>query len=421
MTSSLKNQRELQIQAQQILSALRGIQVPVKGLNDFTVGDKFRENLFKRSSDIENLLNNENQFLESIIIGGFGSGKTHFLNYLDWILQRDTNDNCVISRVDLSKLREPHELQFHIIKGMRPLHGGTYKDVLMKAYQNMRNHYVKKYLKITESDIQKIYGSILFSILGQVPYDTGWIRGDLSELIGKKGKLEKILQKISGKTLQKLFNEDRKRSDREHVDFVDTYINLIENPNAPISRFEEPARNLSYAGNLTDVIFKVLKFSGVKTIIIMIDELESLSRLDSDLKKALVSIRDFRDTFSKVHDEFGYPPIACFFTSTDKFFNEKIANYEPALYSRWELLNHNVILEPMSCSDVDNLIFRLKDLYYLAGYDLRAVKNNSEKKSHEVIEMRDRIFQENSIDNKPISSRKMLKIIIKEIEKTWLN
>ena len=261
----------LQEEARRILAMLKGVQVPEKGLNHFTVGDHFRENLLKLKKDILALSSQQN-LLERIVLGGFGTGKTHFLSYLDYLLKRDASSDCVISRVDLSALRGPHDLQYLIVHGMQSAESGNYARVLLQAYNRMRDNYMSQYRSLSKQNFERLYGSILFAVLGQV--SKGWVRQEILEVLGITDPFEKLMKYFAGNTLQAIFEQDRQRADADHVKFVDSYFKLIRNPNAPITAFEEPARKLSYQGVLTDIVFKVLAFSGFKMVVILVDELE---------------------------------------------------------------------------------------------------------------------------------------------------
>ncbi|MFN8411619.1 MAG: hypothetical protein U0Z26_04455 [Anaerolineales bacterium] len=88
--------------------------------------------------------------------------------------------------------------------------------------------------------------------------------------------MDKLINYVSGKTIQGLFDLARTNASADHVSFVDNYLQMIRSPNTPISAFEEPARNLLIARHLTDAIFKVLYVSGIKLVVLLVDELESL-------------------------------------------------------------------------------------------------------------------------------------------------
>lgn len=100
----------LEQEARQVINMLENANVPPDGLNNFTVGDSFRNSLLHLKHDIISLAS-DTRLLESTVVGGFGTGKTHFLSYLHWHLEKDVPKDCVISRVDMSKLRDPHDLQ----------------------------------------------------------------------------------------------------------------------------------------------------------------------------------------------------------------------------------------------------------------------------------------------------------------------
>ncbi len=416
MSGKVDHMIGIQEEAREILHKLKSRNVPPSGLNYFTVGDSFRSHLFSLKDEILDLLT-EPSSLEKTIIGGFGAGKTHFLSYLDWLLQKDAPSECVISRVDMSDLRDINEFEFLVVEGLRPAKAeGNYADVLRQAYFRIRDSYMAKYHNVSQKDIELFYGTIVFSILGHV--SRGWINREMLELLQINDPLERLINWVSGKTIQSLFEKARSNANRDHVSFVDNYLEMIRSPATPISAFEQPARELSRKGRLTDVVFKVLALSGIKLIVILVDELESLSRFDtSDKRKILVSIRDFRDTFSNIGARPGYPSVALITASTGAFF-DSIRVEEPALYSRWE--DRIIPLEFMAMADVDNLIFKLRELYYLAGYTLRPVQHYGD--IHDVIRLREEIFQyfRGEGANRGMTTRRLLSLLIDKINERWV-
>ena len=404
----------IQDEAREILAKLESRNVPPSGLNYFTVGDSFRSGLFSVKEDVLALLN-EPSSLERVIIGGFGAGKTHFLSYLEWLLQKDAPQECVISRVDMSDIRDINEFEFLVVQGLRPVNGeGNYVDVLRQAYQRIRDSYMKRYHNVSQKDIELFYGTIIFSVLGHA--SQGWVNKEMLQLLKVNDPIDKFINYISGKTIQNLFDKARVNANSEHVNFVDSYLQMIRSPNTPISAFEEPARGLSCRGRLTDVVFKVLHLSGIKLIVLLVDELESLSRFETfDVRKILVSIRDFRDTLGRIGANPGYPSVAFLTASTGAFF-EKIYEEEPALYSRWE--DRIIPLEFMSIADVDNLIFKLRELYYLAGYTLLPVQRYED--THDVIRLREDVFEYFSRTSKSMTTRRLISLLIEKVAERWV-
>ena len=408
----------IQDEARKILDKLENRNVPPTGLNYFTVGDSFRSNLFSLKEEILEL-HLAPKSLEKTVIGGFGSGKTHFLTYLNWLLQKDAPKESVISRVDLSDLREINEFEFLVVQGLRPSKGeGNYADVLRQAYQRIRDSYMAKYHNVSKNDIELFYGTIIFSVLGHA--SQGWVNRDMLDLLGVNDPIDKLLNFISGKTMQSLFEKAQNNANKEHVEFVNKYLSMIRSPDTPISAFEEPARELAHRGRLTDVIFKILSLSGIELIVLLVDELESLSRYDTyDMRKILVSVRDFRDTFRHIGTNPGYPSIAFVTSSTGAFF-DKIYEEEPALHSRWE--DRIIPLEFMSSADIDNLIFKLRELYYLAGYQLSSVASHNDSISHGVIELREKMLGDfHASETKEMTTRRLLSHLLKDIRTKWVN
>src|SRR3954463_7153097 len=103
MRSSI-DQETLRDQAENILTLLTNRFTSSGGLEYFTVGDQFGDKLLEIESEILTLPSRPRP-LEWRVIGDFGSGKTHFLTFLHWLLQRDAPKSCIISRADITDLR----------------------------------------------------------------------------------------------------------------------------------------------------------------------------------------------------------------------------------------------------------------------------------------------------------------------------
>ena len=415
MTSWSVNE-SLQAEAQQIINKLENTNVPPEGLNYFTVGDSFRDSLLNLKNQVLSLPKSQ-KALEKIIVGGFGSGKTHFLSYLRWHLERDLLDECIISQVDMSKLRSTSDFQLHIIQGMKPIRGdGNYATVLRQAYQRLQSYYIAKYSGVSPKDVEYLYGVILYSILGQL--SQGWVSRDLLEILGASNPIDKLLNFLSGRTMQSLFEQAQRQANQEHTEFVHRYLDIIRHPNQPISAFEIPARQLSHKGELTDVIFKTLSLTGANLVVILVDELESLNRFDETIRsQILVDIRDFRDSFANVGINLGYPPIAFVCASTANFY-DNLNREEPALASRWE--EKDVFLELLSPADIDNLIFKLRELYFFAGYDLKPLNWSPDDTEHDVIRMRKRILEESEKLGLSLTTRRVIRKLLDEISRTMI-
>lgn len=403
--------------ARSILQMLKTRHVPESiELDYFTTGDRFRQNMLKLQSDILDLLQNPNT-LERRILGGFGAGKTHALSYLEWLLQCNAPPTCVVSRIDLSRLQHPSDLQYLIVQEMRTTQGGNYAQVLRNAYLQIQEKYLAQYQGVGKRDIERLYGSALFSILGVAT--GGVVNREVLEALEATKPLDRFVQFLSGRDLQARFDRARTQADAVHIGFVEAYLELIRHPEVPITAFENPARHLATQSKLTDVVFKVLAWTGCKLIVVLVDELETLSRDPVTLAQTLVAFRDFRDTLGDSSRR-KYPAVALICASTDSFFDDVLRNADPALYSRWKDEDEKIQLTPLSASDIDALIFKLRDLYYLAGDLLEPVEALDESSEHQVIQLRKRILDEYATQQTPLTSRELMVRLIKEIERTWL-
>lgn len=408
----------LQTEAQKIILTLQETNVPHHGLNYFTVGDSFRYDLLRLKSDILKLSNsNTRQLLEKIVIGDFGTGKTHFLNYLQWLLEKELMTQCVISKVDLSYLNSPDKLQLMIIKGMKMTGDkGDYGKVLHMAYDSIQKQLIHKRLSdgkiLDEQERQKFYATILYYLLGKVT--GGWVTEGIVKLLGQPNWIDSLSRQLSKRNLDQTYQEAKSRSSDQDNQFIETYLQIIQDPQAPKTHFETHATELSKTGKLTDLIFKVLKFSQTKMLVILIDELEAIKgKGDEFLTQLLVNIRALRDTLSYPD----FPSITIIFASTGQMFFEEILKKEPALHSRWK--GKEIILERFSEADIDNLIFKLRELYYLAGYPLKSIERANNMRDHGVVELRKQILKDYENEPTGLSSRELIGRLLNDIETIW--
>lgn len=417
MVTTHASHRISQQKARSILQTLKGRNVPeATELDYFTVGDHFRQVMLNLELEMLGLLSSP-RAIERRIIGGFGTGKTHVLSYIDWMLQCNSPADSVISRIDLSKLERPSDLELLIVREMRPVEGGNYVQLLREAYFRIQNRYMAEYRGVTQKDIEYFFGTVLFGMLGAAT--GGVISPGLLNLLNTSSPIERFKQFWAGNTIQEIFNRDRIRVGDVYGRFVDDYLQLIRNPNAPPGVFETTARELSAQSKLADLILRVLAFAGIKMVVVLADELESLKRFDEPtMQQSLVAIRVFRDSFDSANRG-EYPSIAFICASTLEFAGEQLRKSEPALHSRWDFRDDVIDLRPLTEADLDALIFRLRDLFYLAGKDLRAV-DGSPSGDHEVIMMRKEIMEEYAAASETLTSRTLIPRVIKAIENTWL-
>jgi len=420
--SSLE-QNNLQAKIRKLLNDLESVNTPSDDFEYLTVGDNFRSELLSLKQEILALAL-ERKKLEKIVKGGFGSGKTHFLSNLNWLLERDGDSKLIISRIDLSKLRSPDEFEFSIIREMKQIKGGNYVEVLRVAYENIKKEYVESHSNVTSKQVEDFFATILFLLLGKATANAtnGFIDSEVLSALGAKNSVERLANLLTGHALNKLFAQTRSQARREDVEFVDRFIQIIKHPKLPIATaFEVPARTLSRERQLTDVIFKALNFSGIQTIVILVDELETLKRFSEvNLRETLVTIRDFRDSFEAVGKTPGYPSIAFICASTESFFDETLRVEDPALHDRWCWEQKEVLLEPFSPADIDNLIFKVRELFYLAGYQLHPIKSSLEMSEHEIIQLRQRMLEKYKDNRSELTTRRLVGNLIQEIKKIWI-
>lgn len=303
------------------------------------------------------------------------------------------------------------------MEGLQPLTGsGTYADVLRMAYDKVIEQYVASYSGASRQDMENMYGVILYSILGKLSADI--ISPDLLEVLNLSGPIDRFIKSLAGKRIYDQFATIQRQASGNHKKFVRSYLNMIRHPNQPISAFEEPAKKLSREGDLTDVIFKVLRLAGFKLVVILVDELETIHSFnESPRRQILVDIRDFRDSLANIGAQ-RYPSVAFVCASTREFYENGLIRDAPALYSRWE--GNETYLKRLSSSDIDNLIFKLRELFYLAGYNLRPIQEPSSGDEHEVIQLRNQVLADLTSSANPFTTRKLVRTLLRKIRRTWV-
>lgn len=408
--------------ARKILDTIGSILVGTSsGLGLYTCGDAFRRSILETKKDIYDIYDYP-KFKEKIVLGDFGSGKSHFLECLYYFLKEDLSEKkhmreVVISRVDLTSLNTPEELELKIVEGMEFPDGQGVQVILKEAYLRITGQSQKKAGIIKSKKAKQAYINLLLGLLGYAA--TGFSTVGLEGLVLNSNFINSALNLSKNLINRSKQPKDIQLSDAQSKDkqFIEAYLKIISNSNYSYAGFREAAFQLSRESRLIDLILKILKLAEVKMIVILMDELESLNRKDDNfLRSCLESIRGFRDDFNKVLSEKEhYPPAAFIATSTDLFFHEELRLNSTALHSRWRKIPH-VILEPMSDSDIDNLIFDLRKLYFFAGYNLKSLKGY--QNGNEVMQLRENV--KDRIANTSQTTRGILVEIKREIEKHWL-
>ncbi|NEP23862.1 BREX system ATP-binding domain-containing protein [Moorena sp. SIO3I6] len=417
----------LQEEAKQILSMLENINTPLGGLDYFTVGDHFRSSILKLKKEILKT-SSQPKPLEKLVIGDYGAGKTHFISYLHWLLLRDAPPGSIVSRVDLSRILDKHEFEFRVIQGMKLVDQSNghreivnhYPEVLRSAYESVRDRFMTQDGKSRE-EIEKFYANLILLLLGAVGSPVSL--KDLLEVFRDRPFFKQLLREFSGQTQQALYERAIQESSQEDTKFVQNYLKIIKKPEVAVTDFEPSAKQLSKEGKLTDVIFRILKYSGINLVVVLVDELESLVRkLGRDqAMTCLETIRNFHSSLNRIGAENGYPSMAFVVTCTPNFFDE-LQTLNTPLYQRWlnRTGNKHIVLQSFSFADIDNLIFKLRELFYLAGYHLRPAQCASSGFKHEVIELRQQWLDYQQNQSKPQTTRDLMIFLIDKIRKTWI-
>jgi hypothetical protein len=188
---------------------------------------------------------------------------------------------------------------------------------------------------------------------------------------------------------------------------VDAFSRLAQNTRQN-SHFEELAKALSDEGILVEVIFKILKQAGYKTVVILTDELEALKQeFNEDVARVLTPLRELHDDLDRSGGE--YPAVALIAGATREFINDTLRTEEPALYSRW--INNVRELPPLTDADIDDLILKLNHFFIIAGRPVDMLSRD------QIIAIRDQINNE-FIENEQLkSARAVIGRIIEMIEK----
>ena len=396
-----------------------------ESLHTYTCGDLFLKNLVHLKNELYEL-HQSPKFVESIVLGGFGGGKTHFLESIMHTLRYDLSekpyvDDCVICRIDITDIDQPEDFEFNIVKHLQFPDGRGYEEILHECYKRISEKFKRLNPKlktpIVGDHVSKMaYVNLLLQILnassGITPYAAALDFIAKYNIVGNA--YTSIRKRFSKKPETSILEEAPKEQKR----FIEAYFKIIENPNHKSPLINSPSKELSRDSKLMDLILRILKLADVKMVVILFDELESLNRKDiAFLKNFLERIRGFRDSFNRVYDRReSYPSTGLVFFSTELFFKNEIQNYSRALYSRWEQVD-KIILGPLRDIDIDNLIFDLRKLYFWAGYDLKPITVDSSY--NEVVEMRDMLRSQ--LEGGIFSTREVVKTLKDIIEARWVN
>lgn len=429
-----------------LINILKTKVVPDELLESFTVGDFFRRSVHRLASEILTLRDKQGA-IERILAGGFGTGKTHFLNYLQHLIVNHAGEapDVLISRVDLGDLRNPNDLQYHVVVGLRRLTGERYGSIFDMAYGWLEQNYLELAeapsappqppksppeqskpasggfrlgniklpgkLKdlINEENLENLRKKA--AELGEKVKDTmGQVVKDVAERLDDTPMMKNLRQTTR-------YNQMMKRAADVHDEHVVAFLTLCDNDYYG-DGFRDAARKLSFENRLSDAVFKVLRMVGIQVIVILVDELEAVASLGSahdptPIQKTLTAFRDFRDELHKAGKEDGYPSIACIVTSPNIFL-EKIETYEPALWSRWEAkvlrLDSSIDFQNQ---DFEDLARQLRGLYSKAGYRLSSLEEE------DLAKLRDEITAQLEASQRIGNMREVILRIMEYIETEW--
>src|SRR5579859_1423474 len=235
---------EQQLEFRRTIQLLKNKNVPESALDTFTVGDVFRRTVLDVESEIRTL-NRQRGVLEHIYTGGFGTGKTHMLAYLHSLLTAEPDESLVISRVDLSNLRDPNDLQYLIIKGLQPARGGNYMTVLQGAFDKMIANYQAEHkipAKVEGVQALIVVSTGVLSSLHIVP-GGGLLKTGVDSIV-KSPLGRKIKTTIER---NQAINPLRAQATQDYEEHVITFLNLIQKHSFG-EDFNEAAKRLSRDG-----------------------------------------------------------------------------------------------------------------------------------------------------------------------------
>lgn len=316
----------------------------------------------------------------------------------------------------MSKLSSAEDFESRIVRGMQTSDGKGYGEVLRTSYtriiEQMQNEYFRSKINATPQDLNKIFETLLYFILGAI--SEGVLSRSVFHLLGDLNPISAFVNLLTGKTISTLASQARLNSSKTTTDFVDSYMAIVKSKDAPLSKFDEACMALAKEKELCHVIFRMLKLASYKSVVIFVDELETVRRFDETTKaQILTTIRDFRDRFSLVGEKEGYPSTGLVVASTSQFSAAELEKIEPALYDRWK--RKMSFLPIFTEADIDHLLFRLRDLFYLAGYRLKKLEIGD---IHEIILLRRKVFENSDLSER--HPRDVIAELIMLIRTEWV-
>ncbi len=434
-----------QQEATRILKNLKS-KIPPTQTDDlllYAVGDQFYRSIRQAERNIFGLLNNPSGFV-NILIGDFGSGKSHFIQHLKWKLTIELsqlNDVgkasedirfFVFSDVNMEYLKEPGEFEYQIIKNMKLVSNDVsadWLDIFRISYQRI----VKKYKEeselglITNKNVEQFITIILSSVVENITF--GLLGKDVMTYLRDKDPWRQIALRLPANKLKEEYKNRLNDADQSVKDFISIF--FLSSRNNQSSKYrgqlDEAMMVLSKENKLVDVVFKLLTLANAEMIVLFVDELEDIIARDN-ASEILGAIKKFFDNLGKSGKKtietieglkVGYPSVGLVCASTDVFFDKHLLALNPALHSRLKN-NQNTRLEALSPSDIDNLIFKVRELFYSAGYDLPSI-TQSENGEHEVIEIRKLLMQEilENLENSNLTTRDLFPKLINLMEKRY--
>ncbi|MBI5667058.1 MAG: DUF2791 family P-loop domain-containing protein [Chloroflexi bacterium] len=393
-----------------LISILKSKNVPKGHVKEITLGAEFERKANRILKEIFSLSQSESVILR-IITGPFGSGKSHMIAYLHEQLVEKENPDVVLSLVDLGKMRQPHEFQFYVMRGLHLREGGPYQEVFRATYDRITDSVKEEHRQASPYEVREITRNLILAtitgvIVAYQPALLSILLDDLVHAIAQLiGGLLKFVKLPPAVAQQVTFAGTE--TDQNRLEFVDAFTEVAQHPTRN-ARFEELARKMSQEGILTDILFKLFKQAGFKTVVILGDELEALkAEFKNNLEPVLTRLREFHDDLEQSNRQ--YPAIALVLASTGDFLEDRLREAEPALYSRWK--GAKVEMPEMTHADIENLIYRISAIYSWAGYNVRPLSKDG------VTEIRERLYQ---ADKEDPTVRDLISSIMHSIESEWV-
>ncbi len=430
-----------QQESRDVLHALSNTRVPPSSKAyylRYTAGDDFKELARNIESDVIALSTEINGYTPRIIRGPFGVGKTHFLKYLYLRLGENipNSDDTICSWIDLRQLREVHDFQYLLIKGLSTFEFGfpegySYQNILRTTYERLAQAATEgKTLSepqkrvVVRRTLDKIWETAISVAPIPIPakFAARLILWKLQQ--DQEKKRNERFQKNETKT--DIENESQQA---QQSDFIYDFIKLGEgkSTNNEFDSIIQVLAKESEYDQLVDIILRLLKRAGYKRLVIFVDEMEHIStyEINDAIPNRAERVADILNLFHRLHTKISeqvskptgnaYPSVAQIMAMPNSLFENVIKNVDPALHSKLDSHELRLDFVPQASPATDELIKNIWELHREAGFILKSNLNNSSK------EIKDALFKKLASAGEPATMRNTIPAIIKIIRDEWID